>query len=188
MVVLSLLRRSRLLLQLFLCAALAAQTALAQDADAAFQIKAAFVQKFATYVEGPDTAFAETERAGPLVFGIAGSASVYEFLTQLAAAQNPNDRPMEVRQVANVEDLAGVHVLFVGQDAAADAPALLQQAVAASMLTVTDFAGEHPDNSMIHFFVADDRVRFDIALAPAEAAGLRLSSRLLQVARQVIDD
>ena len=35
------------------------------------------------------------------------------------------------------------------------------------------------------FGVADDRVRFDIALAPAEAAGLRLSSRLLQVARQV---
>jgi hypothetical protein len=164
---------------------LAATSALAQDTNAAFQIKAAFVQKFATYVTGPGTDFDATE--GPLVFGVAGSDLVYDFLTQLAAAQDSGTRPTQVRRVASPADISGLNVLFVGEGAN-DAPALLQQAVAASMLTITDSAGPQPANSMIHFFISDDRVRFDIALAPAEAAGLRLSSRLLQVARQVTDD
>jgi hypothetical protein len=164
--------------------AFVAGTAFGQDADAAFQIKAAFVQKFATYVSGPGFEGAN----GALVFGVAGSAPVYEFLTQLTSAQADGSRPVEVRRVATVDDLNGVNVLFVGDGAAADAPALLQRGVAGSMLTITDVAGPQPPNSMIHFFIADDRVRFDIALAPTEAAGLRLSSRLLQVARQVMDE
>lgn len=166
-----------------LLALLLAGFASAQDDSAALQIKAAFLHKFATYVQGPGTAFERTDT--PLVFGVAGSESVYDFLTQLVAAQSPGVRAAEVRRVTSVAGLDGVHVLYVGQDASGDAALLLQQAVQASMLTVTDLAGPQPPGSMIHFFVADDRVRFDIALAPATAAGLGLSSRLLQIARQV---
>jgi hypothetical protein len=149
------------------------------------QIKAAFLHKFATYVEAPGTAFADN--AIPLVYGVAGSDSVYQFLTELVASQNAGGRPAQVRRVVSAADLMGVHVLYVGQGVAFDGGVLLAQAVAASTLTVTDTAGPQPPDSMIHFFVADDRVRFDIALAPAAAAGLRLSSRLLQVARQVTE-
>jgi hypothetical protein len=39
---------------------------------------------------------------------------------------------------------------------------------------------------MINFTVSDNKVRFDVALAPAERSGLRLNSRLLQVAQLVI--
>jgi hypothetical protein len=158
--------------------------ALAQEEAAAFQIKAAFLHKFATYVQGPDTAFEDPDR--PLIFGVAGSERVYEFLVELVATQNAGMRSAEVRRVTGPADLAGVNVFYVGPDAADMADVLLRQAVASAMLTVTDLPGPQPPDSMIHFFVADDRVRFDIALAPAEAAGLRLSSRLLQVARQVV--
>ena len=40
--------------------------------------------------------------------------------------------------------------------------------------------------SMINFVVVDDKVRFDVALARAEQAGLRISARLLSVARKVV--
>lgn len=178
----ALLRRCCLVLLFAWCAA----PAWAQDA-AALQIKAAFLHKFANYVqgEGAGTAFDETETA--LVFGVAGSEAVYDFLVELVATQNAGMRAAEVRRVSEPADLAGVHVLFIGTGAAANAETLLEEGVRASMLTVTDLAGPQPANSMVHFFVADDRVRFDIALAPANAAGLRLSSRLLQVARVVGD-
>ena len=39
---------------------------------------------------------------------------------------------------------------------------------------------------MINFVLVDNKVRFDVALAPAEAAGLKISSRLLSVARRVL--
>lgn len=171
------------LLAALLLTLLCSSAALAQDAQAALQIEAAFLHKFPTYVQGPGTAF--DERDTPLVYGVAGSEAVFGFLSELVAAQNADMRPAEVRRINSLDDLVGVNVLFVGADAAADAEALLQRAVALSMLTVTDLPGLRPTNCMVHFFIADDRVRFDIDLAPAETAGLRLSSRLLQVARQV---
>ncbi|HEY0962609.1 MAG TPA: YfiR family protein [Pseudomonadales bacterium] len=177
----ALLGRYGVLMLLLSCAAPAA----AQESAAALQIKAAFVHKFATYVQGEGTAF--DDPSVPLVFGIAGSEQVYDFLAELVATQNAGMRSADVRRVDVPADLAGVHVLVVGSDAAEEADALLQQGVGRSMLTITDLPGPQPANSMIHFFVADDRVRFDIALEPATAAGLRLSSRLLQVARLVGD-
>jgi hypothetical protein len=171
------------LLRLVCCCLLFAGAAQAQDPGAELQIKAAFVHKFVTYVEGgPDTAFGNAQ--GPVAYGVAGSEDLRQFLTQLVAARN-DGRPAEVRSVESVTDIDGLHVLFVGPDAS-DTEALLSAAVAASILTVTDTDGPQPANSMIRFLVADDRVRFDIALAPVEAAGLKLSSRLLQVARRVI--
>lgn len=157
--------------------------AAAQENAAALQIKAAFLHKFSTYVQGAGTAFEDS--AAPLVFGIAGSEEVYDFLSTLVDTQNAGMRPADVRRVDASDDLAGVHVLYVGPDAAVDPSVLLEDGVRGSMLTVSDLPGPQPPNSMIHFFVADDRVRFDIALAPAAAAGLKLSSRLLQVARNV---
>ncbi|MGV3593496.1 MAG: YfiR family protein [Gammaproteobacteria bacterium] len=162
-----------------------AAPAAAQDDVAAQQIKAAFLHKFATYVQGAGTAFGDP--SVPLVYGIAGSEEVYDFLADIVATQGAGVQPADVRRVDASDDLAGVHVLYVGPDAAIDPHELLEQGVQRSMLTVSDLPGPQPANSMIHFFVADDRVRFDIALAPAAEAGLRLSSRLLQVARVVED-
>ena len=81
--------------------------------------------------------------------------------------------------------LAAVHVLFIGRDLDGDAATLLQRAVGGSILTVTEADPPVPADSMINFDVDEDRVRFDVALAPARAAGLNLSSRLLQVAQKV---
>ncbi len=39
---------------------------------------------------------------------------------------------------------------------------------------------------MIHFFLDDNKIRFDINLDAAERSGLRLDSRLLLLARTVV--
>jgi hypothetical protein len=54
-----------------------------------------------------------------------------------------------------------------------------------AVLTVTDSEGALAQGSMINFVLDDRRVRFDIALDTAERSGLKLSSRLLAVARDV---
>ena len=52
-------------------------------------------------------------------------------------------------------------------------------------LVVTDAEGALDLGSVINFVLVEDRVRFDIALDAAEKRALRLSSRLLSVARSV---
>jgi len=50
---------------------------------------------------------------------------------------------------------------------------------------VTESDGALTQGSMINFVLVDRRVRFEVALDSAEKSGLKLSSRLLAVARQV---
>ena len=54
------------------------------------------------------------------------------------------------------------------------------------MLIVTETRERSSHGSMINFVVVDDKVRFDVALPPAERDQLRISSRLLAVARKVV--
>jgi hypothetical protein len=84
------------------------------------------------------------------------------------------------------ESLARLHTLFIGQS---DAPRLAEMLAAArgqALLTVTESDNAISHGSMINFVAEDQRVRFDIAPASAERSQLKISSRLLAVARRVI--
>ena len=56
------------------------------------------------------------------------------------------------------------------------------------MLLVSEADGALTQGSAINFVVVDDKVRFDVALRPVNRAGLKISARLLAVARIVQAD
>ena len=149
------------------------------------RIKAAFLYKFAGYVEWPASAFADA--TSPIVIGVAGSRPVAEGLEQAVAGKRLGERALRVRRLASGERRCdGCHILFVARDVDRDRAAeLLAAAHGKPQLTVTDGEGEHPPGSIIHFVVAEDRVRFDISREEESQQGLRLASPLLSVARNV---
>jgi hypothetical protein len=77
-----------------------------------------------------------------------------------------------------------LHVAFVGGDARGLAAALAA-GTGRPVLTITAAPPGATTTGMINFVVVDDKVRFDVALPPADAARLKISSRLLAVARKV---
>lgn len=170
-----------------LAVALAAFACKAADDDslAVLRVKAAFLYKFASYVEWPESAFATAE--SPIVIGVAGSETIARELGQAVVGRKVGDRPMEVRQLAGGVRGAGCcHILFIGaQSEPAIAAALLARSVGQPVLSVTDAGRIHPAGSVINFVETDDRVRFDISRAAAHRNGLQLRSQLLAVARQV---
>jgi len=93
-------------------------------------------------------------------------------------------RPVEVRRLARGEAPEGIHALFVSRSMAPQLPALLAALQGRPVLTVTELDPGGP-TGMINFVVADDKVRFDILLPPATHSGLKISVRLLGVARRV---
>jgi hypothetical protein len=54
------------------------------------------------------------------------------------------------------------------------------------MLTVSDSEEAHALGSIINFVLADERLRFDVALKPAAAARIRISARMLSAAYRVV--
>jgi hypothetical protein len=174
-----------------LCALLCAQllalprAALAQDDAAALErrVKAAFLYKFADYVEWPEGAFPKPN--SPVVIGVAGDDQVAAELANVAASRPGEGHPVVVKKLREGDSLAGLQVVFAGR---ADAGRFLQAARAAPaqpVLLVTEAEGALAQGSIINFVVTGGRVRFEIALDNAERRALRLSSRLLTVAQSV---
>ena len=147
------------------------------------RVKAAYLYRFAEYVEWPQSAFAR--RDTPVTIGVLGSESLADELAQAVVGRTINDRPVTVKRLKTGEPLTGVHVLFIGRSESARLSQLAQGAQPHSILTVTESDGALAQGSVINFIVADRRVRFEISLASAEKSKLRLSSRLLAVAQQV---
>jgi uncharacterized protein DUF4154 len=147
------------------------------------RVKAAFLYKFAGYVEWPTKAFARPET--PVTIGVIGAESLATELAQAVTGRTVNDRQVTVKRLKAGESLAGIHILFVGRAESARLDQLAQSAQPRSILTVTESDGALERGSVINFVLSGGRVRFEIALDSAEKSGLKLSSRLLAVAQQV---
>lgn len=175
------LRRMALALVL-LAAAPAATTARAQANATEYRIKAAFLYKFLSYVEWPPGVLAPG--GGPFVIGVVGPEAVAEELRRATAGQTVDGHPVVVQRLAGGDTVESVHVLFLaGKDD--DAPADELAAVRGRpVLTITE--SDIEAGGIINFVVVNDRVRFDIALPAADANHLKISARLLNVARRVV--
>ena len=158
---------------------------LAQPERAAeVQIKAAFLYKFGGFVEWPAAAFARSDSA--FTIGVLGADAVAAELDKVVAGRTVQGRAVSVSRLRRGESLAGLHVLFVGQQEAARLPEILAAAKGQPLLVVTESESALTQGSMINFVSSEDKVRFDVALPPAERGQLRISSRLLAVARKVV--
>lgn len=166
--------------------------ALATAADAAAQapqeraretlVKAAFLHKFASFVEWPQGWFDKPE--SPLRIGILGSEPIWQDLNELARDRDRDGRPVIVTRLKEGDSLAGFHILYIKAASTARIADMIAR-IPEGVLTVADSDGAHPHGSVISFFLDDGRVRFGISLDSATRQKLRLSSRLIAVARNV---
>jgi len=169
------------LLALFLVPAPAQPQTDARSAEV--RIKAAFVYKFSDFIEWPAGAFAAAD--SPLTIGVVDADPLADELAQVVVRRTVQGRPVVVRKLKRGTPLAGIHVLFVGGQGGGRLTEVLAGAKGQPTLTVTE-ADEPAAGSMINFVLVDQKVRFDVALPAAEAGNLKISSRLLAVARKVV--
>lgn len=165
------------------CAALSctARGALAQVPARESAIKAAFLYKFAGFVEWPPAAL----RAGdPLVIGAIGADAIASDLEQIVAGRALDGRAVVVKRVRDAEAAQPLHVLMVGA-ARESRVREITTAVAGPVLVVTEQDNGLRLGGVLNFIAEDGRVRFAASLPAAEARGLRLSARLLSVAQAV---
>jgi hypothetical protein len=148
------------------------------------QVKAAYLYKFATYAEWPSAQIGGAD--APLVIGVLGSDAVAAQLETQTREQRAHGRHFAVRRLAKGDSLAGVHILFIGTSNAATLDALFAAARGQPILTVTDNRAGQSRGSMITFVAKGGRLRFEVALAPANASQIRLSALLLTAATRVV--
>lgn len=144
------------------------------------EVKAAFLFKFPSFVEWSEKAF--TAPGAPLKIGVMAADEVLAELQNMASGRLVQGRSLIVRRVLEEENVSDLHVLFVGRGASAVIPKLRQ---IPNLLVVSESDGALEQGSVINFVRSQGRVRFEVALDSAERHELRISSRMLAVARSV---
>jgi hypothetical protein len=152
-------------------------------AAGADEVKAAYLHRFARYVDWPDSAFASAD--APIVFGVAGADAVYAELARLLQGRPPPGRAVVAKKLAPSDPLDGIHVLFVGSSALAAVP-WQQRVQGRPILMVSDGVQGLDGGAALNFVLVQDRLRFEASLPAIERSGLRVSSRLLALAQRVL--
>lgn len=157
-----------------------------------YQVKAGFLFNFAKFVEWPGAALAP---GASVRLGIIAPEDVYHLIEKSLAGKVAGDRPLTVERLtpARLGDGAAMpNIIFVHQDAfraQSDLGFTPQQLTAIAekhpVLLVGETAGFASSGGIIGFVQRGENLRFQVNLASAERAGLKLSARLSGLAEIV---
>jgi hypothetical protein len=147
------------------------------------RVKAAFMFKFASYVEWPEAVLPQP--GTPLSVAVVGDDELANELTQIAAGRAVDGRSIAVKKTRDIAAIADAHMLYVARAETARIPQIAKIARGRPLLIVTDSPGALSQGSIINFMLVQQRVKFEISLEEAERHSLKLSSRLLSVAHNV---
>ena len=148
-----------------------------------YQLKAAYLYNFTKFTDWPASAFTATN--APLIIGIVGDNPFGKTLEDLVRGETRRGHPLVVKYLRRDDDLRGCHELFIVRCDAERMAGLLQKIKGSPMLTVSDVRGFAEQGGMINFVLVKEKVKMEINPAVAEAAGLKISSQLLALARIV---
>lgn len=154
--------------------------AIAQSED---QIMAAFLFNFARYVEWPQDAFDRSDM--PVNICMLSTKEFGDVVSKTVSGKTVADRAVVVRWTADLPETAGCHILFIGREFGKSHSEAVAELGGMSVFTVADQEGFAKAGGIANFFRAENRIRFEINPRAAQKAGLKISSRLLRLAKVV---
>jgi hypothetical protein len=169
-------------LLVLLCTPLSLAAGYPPDADKEptleYQVKAAFLLNFTKFIEWPPAASAD----GPFTICVLGDNPFGGALDRMVEGETAGGRGLAVQKIDR-EQPAHCRIVFAGRSEK-DLSAFLAR-LGPGTLTVGEDDSFLREGGMIAFVIDNRRVRFDVNLRAAANAGLRISSKLLNVARSV---
>jgi hypothetical protein len=148
-----------------------------------YQVKAAFLFHFAQFVEWPADAFGNA--TSPLTYCLREEDPFHGALDEALKGKSIGGRELRMRHLKRPEPVEGCHVLFIGNSD----PKRLEEDLASTrgraVLTVGDTESFSKMGGIIGFCLEERKVRFDINLESAGKARLKISAKLLSLAKTV---
>ncbi len=183
----SLLRRLRSVLGLLATCALwlmpcdaGAQSAAAPE----MQVKTGFIYNFAQFLEWPAQGFPNA--ASPFRICIADDSTTLQAFEHLKT-KKIKGRAASLRACGAAAGCTPCQIIYIPTVIKAEAAYLLQQVSGPGVLTIGDADGFSRLGGIIGFYRAGNKLRFAINTDAAQRAGLKLSSRLLKLAKILTD-
>ncbi len=160
-----------------------ASPALAQAPASEAQVKAAFVYNFLKFIEWPSNTFVGPQDS--LIVGIIGGGATASATARLLEGKLVSGRPIGIRRLDAGDAIGAFHAVFIGEVEPRSAARTLSAVEADAILSIGEDAGFVHRGGIIGLLVEGQKVRFEINAEAAERASLKISSKLLALARIV---
>lgn len=191
-----------LMLALFVAPiAIKAQAESAQSRE--YQIKAAFLYNFIKFVDWPEGKFPDSNE--PIIIGIIGK-DLFGDAFKPVKDKKTKGRDVIIRYFESfkklkkstekdksksdqkIETLTKCHLLFICSSEQKNLKKIINTVKDHSVLTVADTLGFLEAEGIINFVMERKKVRFEINIAAAKRAKLKIRSNLLRLAKRIVEE
>ncbi len=148
-----------------------------------YQVKAAFIYNFTKFVEWPGETLASP--IAPLRVCVLGENPIGQELMRTVNGKKVNGHDLIVSSFSEPSLAKGCQVLFIGSAERGRTAQVLQNLRGATVLTVGESSEFIRAGGVIRFVMDEGKVRFEVNLAASERARLKISAKLLSLARNV---
>jgi len=147
-----------------------------------YELKAAFLYKFANYIEWPALAAGE-----PIAICTVGQHPFGDMVEQAVRGQLVNGHAFVVKHFKTGQEAKDCQIAFIGEAGKEKLRAILESLAGQAILTVGESEGFCESGGVIGLELVDKKVRFMVNVEAAERARLKVGSRLLGLAKIVRD-
>jgi hypothetical protein len=157
----------------------------AQSEVEEYKAKAAFLFHFAQFAEWPPETFKDPN--APLTFCIFGQDPFLGALDDTVNRKLIGIRTLRVQHLKQAQEVTqACQILFIGTGERKRIPALVAALKEFPVLTVGETENFVREGGMIGFCLEGNKMRFEINLGAAGRAKLKISARLLALAKTVV--
>jgi YfiR/HmsC-like len=164
--------------------AIAWSTSAQANSSSEYVVKAAFLFHFAQFVEWPERAFKDANST--LTYCTVGGDPFSGALDDSLRAKVIGEHGIRVHHLKQLEGVHDCQILFIGAAESKNAARILASVKGDAVLTVGETPHFAEDGGMIGFCMEGKKIRFEINVEAVNAAKLKMSARLLTLAKTVI--
>jgi hypothetical protein len=169
-----------------------------------YQVKAAFLYNFLQFVDWPEEESADSNE--PITIGIIGKDPFGDAFESIKDKKVKGGRGVIIKRFKSFEDLkkstekdkpesdqetetlTKCHLLFICSSEQKNLKEIIDLLKDHSVLTVADMQGFLESGGIVNFVIEENKVGFEINIAAAEHAKLKIRSQLLRLAKRIVEE
>jgi len=139
-----------------------------------------FIYNFTRLVEWP-----ESFKTGDFVIGVIGNSDVYAELESYTAGKKVAMQNIVVKRIKDLSEVSNCHILFVSYNKSSSLPEILKKTESTPTLIIGEKKNIMSEGAGIGFVLVEDKLKFELNLAASTRNGLKISSKLQEMASNV---
>lgn len=151
-----------------------------------YELKAMFLYNFPKFIEWTADSFSND--TAPFVVGVLGNDPFSGQLDQTMKGKSLNARPVVVKHFKWGQNLRECHLLFISGSEQKRLAQILDSLRGSSVLTISDINSFCQLGGVIGLELENKKIQFIVNLDTADQAKLRISSKLLSLAKRVLGE